>query len=158
VYGTVAAGPEPRPERPTLGATHPTLFRHGQEIWKGVLQIAKIEFDEEGIGTIVDGSTLEQSLNALQLCLPTVDEGERPALVGYLQRMHPLAPIERTHFSRRLTTKPWPSREESARRFSTSRQAMAIGNSEESVRDMDVRSQPLFVTTNDGEQPFGTEN
>jgi hypothetical protein len=111
---------------------------------------------------IVDGflrsSTLEQSLCALQLCLPTVDERERPALwdissgcILWLPSKERISPdaLQRSHGLLEKRAQDG---------FQLLDRLMAIGNSEESVRDMDVSSQPRFVTTNDAEQPFGTEN
>jgi hypothetical protein len=55
---TVPAGvtsAEPPPERPSLAATHPQLFRQGNDILQLIMQIMSIIPTEEGIGAIVDG-------------------------------------------------------------------------------------------------------
>ena len=48
-------GPKPPPERPSLAATHPQLFRQGNDILQSIMQIMSITPTEEGIGAIVDG-------------------------------------------------------------------------------------------------------
>jgi len=45
---------EPLPERPSLAATHPQLFRQGNDILQSIMQIMSIIPTEEGIGAIMD--------------------------------------------------------------------------------------------------------
>ena len=49
------AGAEPPPERPSLAATHPQLFRQGNDILQSIMQIMSITLTEEGITAIVEG-------------------------------------------------------------------------------------------------------
>ena len=49
------AGAEPPPERPSLAATHPQLFRQGNDILQSIMQIMSITPTEEGITAIVEG-------------------------------------------------------------------------------------------------------
>ena len=48
-------GAEPPPERPSLAATHPQLFRQGNDILQSIMQIMSITPTEEGITAIVEG-------------------------------------------------------------------------------------------------------